>query len=83
MPFRIARSLNQFLVRLAIAISLSTGLVWGRSGLARASDASLDFVGHLISEFQERSLNPLVPAYPQCFCNADRNLYEDRSYKRS
>ena len=67
MPFRIARSRSQFLVSLAIAVPLSTDLVWGRSGLARAGDASLDFVGHLISEFQDRSVNPLIPTYPRCF----------------
>ena len=67
MPFRIARSRSQFLVSLAIAVPLSTGLVWGRSGLARAGDASLDFVGHLVSEFHDRSLNPLIPTYPRCF----------------
>ena len=67
MPFRIARSLTHVLISLAIALPLSTGLVWGRSGLARAGDAPLDFVGHLISEFQDRPLNPLVPAYPRCF----------------
>ena len=67
MPFRIARSRSQFLVSLAIAVPLSTGLVWGRSVLARAGDASLDFVGHLISDLQDRSLNPLVPTYPRCF----------------
>ena len=67
MPFRIARSRSQFLVSLAIAVPLSTGLVWGRSGLARTSDVSLDFVGHLISELQDRSLNPLIPTYPRCF----------------
>ena len=67
MPFRIARSSSQVLVSLAIAVPLSTGLVWGRSGLSRVGDASLDFVGHLISEFQGRSLNPLIPTYPRCF----------------
>ena len=67
MPYRIARSLTQVLISLAIAIPLSTSLVWGRSRLARAGDASLDFVGHLISEFQDRSLNPLIPTYPRCF----------------
>lgn len=64
MPYRIARSLTQVLISLAIAIPLSTGLVWGRSGLARAGDASLDFVGHLISGLQDFTLNPLDPAYP-------------------
>ena len=67
MPFRIARSRSQFLVSLAIAVPLSTGLVWGRSVLVRAGDASLDFVGHLISEFQEHSRNPLIPTYSRCF----------------
>ena len=67
MPFRIARSLTHVLISLAIALQLSTGLVWGRSGLSRAVDASLDFVGHLISEFQDRSLSPLVPTYSRCF----------------
>lgn len=67
MPFRIARSLTHVLISLAFALPLSTGLVWGRSGLARAGDASLDFVGHLISDLQDRSLNPLIPTYPRCF----------------
>lgn len=67
MPYRIARTLTQVLISLAIAVPLSTSLVWGRSGLARAGNASLDFVAHLISEFQERSLSPLIPTYPQCF----------------
>ena len=67
MPFRIAHSLTHVLISLAVALPLGTGLVWGRSGLARAGDASLDFVGHLISEFQGRSLNPLDPTYPRCF----------------
>ena len=67
MTFRIARSLTHVLISLAVALPLGTALVWGRSGLARAGDASLDFVGHLISDFQDRSLNPLVPTYPRCF----------------
>ena len=67
MPFRIARSRSQLLVSLAIAVPLSTGLVWSRSGLARAGDASLDFVGHLISEIQDRSLSPLIPTFTRCF----------------
>lgn len=67
MTFRIARSLTQVLLSLAVALPLGMGLVWGRSGLARAGDASLDFVGHLISDFQDRSLNSLVPTYPRCF----------------
>ena len=50
MPFRIARSFAQILVSLALAIPLGTGLVWVRSGLARAGDATLDCVGHLISQ---------------------------------
>ena len=67
MPFRIARSLSQVLISLIIAVPLGTGLVWNRSGLASAGDASIDFVGHLISEVQERSLHPLIPTYPRCF----------------
>lgn len=67
MPFRIARSHTQILLSLAVALPLSVGLVWGRSGLARVGDASLDFVGHLISDFQDHSLNTLVPTYPRCF----------------
>lgn len=67
MPFRIARSHTQIRLSLAVALPLSVDLVWDRSGLARAGDASLDFVGHLISDFQDRSLNPLVPTYPRCF----------------
>ena len=67
MSYRIARSLTQVLISLAIAIPLKTGLVWGRSGFARASGASLDFVGHLISGFRDFTLNPLDPAYPRCF----------------
>ena len=67
MTFRIARSITHVLISLAVALPLGTGLVWGRSGLVQNGDASLDFVGHLISDFQDRSLNPLVPTYPRCF----------------
>lgn len=67
MSYRIARTLTQVLISLAIAIPLSTGLVCGRSGLSRAGDASLNFVGHLVSGFRDFTLNSLDPAYPRCF----------------
>ena len=67
MPFRIARSLTHVLISLAIALPLSTALVWGRSGLVRAGDASLDFVGHLINGFHDFTLDPFDPTYPRCF----------------
>ena len=67
MPFRVARSQNLMLISLLVAVPLGMALVWSRSGFMRASDASLNFVGHLISEFQDRSLSPLMPTYPLYF----------------
>ncbi len=63
MPFRIARSLAQILISLAVAIPLGTGLVWVSSGLARAGGATLDCVGHLISQHLCFPLERLDPTY--------------------
>ncbi|WP_419806360.1 hypothetical protein [Terriglobus sp.] len=63
MPFRIARSLAQILISLSFAIPLGMGLVWSRSGLARAGDATLDSVGDLISQHLRFPLERLDPTY--------------------
>ena len=43
------------------------GLSGGCSTLARSGDASLEFVGHLISGFHDPSLERLDPTHPRCF----------------
>jgi hypothetical protein len=39
----------------------------GTSLIARAGDASLEFVGNLIAGFHNISLDRLDPTYPRCF----------------
>jgi hypothetical protein len=50
-------------VLVIVAIGLSGGIL----ALARAGDASLEFVGNLISAFHDISLDRLDPMYPRCF----------------
>ncbi len=68
MRFSIAHPRSQrMLASLGAAVLLGVGLMYGPCNLAWACDASLDFVGHLISGLYDISLNRLDPTCPQCF----------------
>jgi hypothetical protein len=50
-----------------VLASVAIGLSGGIPALVRAGDASLEFVGTLISAFHDISLDRLDPMYPRCF----------------
>ena len=63
----IAHPGRYWIVATLITISyIVAGLSGGCSTLTQGG-ASLEFVGHLISGFQDLSLEGLVPTYPPCF----------------
>ena len=54
----------------AVAVCLGGTLFVGLGGfplLERAGESSLEFVGHLISNVHNTSLDRLDPTYPRCF----------------
>ena len=55
------------LTSLAMTALLAVGFQYGSAVLTWAGDASLDFVGHLISGIHVPSLDSLDPTYPRCF----------------
>ena len=55
------------LVSVAIVVVTITSVSGGFSAIACAGDASLNFVGHLISKVNPLPLNWLDPTCPQCF----------------
>jgi hypothetical protein len=64
----IARSRRPLMLVLRVAFkTVAIGVSGGISALARAGDASLEFVGNLISAFHDISLDRLDPTYPRCF----------------
>ena len=57
---------------LAVGVGLFLGgtlfaSIGGVSGMARAGEASLEFVGNLINGVRNIDLNRLDPTYPRCF----------------
>jgi hypothetical protein len=50
-----------------VLASVAIGLSGGIPALARAGDASLEFVGNLTSTAHDISLDRLDPTYPHCF----------------
>ncbi len=64
----IARSHRSWILALPLVLTVGAiGLPGGISALARAGDASLEFVGHLIGGFHNFTLDRLDPTYPHCF----------------
>jgi hypothetical protein len=64
----IARSYRPLILILPIVLIIgAVGLSGDISALARAGDASLEFVGHLIGGFHNFTLDRLAPTYPHCF----------------
>jgi hypothetical protein len=64
----IARSYRPLILILPIVLIIgAVGLSGYISALARAGDASLEFVGHLIGGFHNFTLDRLAPTYPHCF----------------
>lgn len=64
----IAHPGRNWIVAVVITASLIVaGLSGDCSTLTRAGDASLEFVGRLISGFHDLSLERLDPTYPHCF----------------
>ncbi len=54
------------LVSVTVVVLTMTGMSGGFSALARAGDASLEFVGHLISVFNPFPSGWPDPTCPQC-----------------
>lgn len=50
-----------------VLVALAIGLPGSISAMARAGDASLEFVGNLIQSVHHISLDRLDPTYPHCF----------------
>lgn len=64
----IIRSRRSLILALPLALAVpAIGLSGGFSALARVGDASLEFVGHLISRSHHPSWDRLDPTYPRCF----------------
>ena len=62
-----SRRTRAFILPIVLVI-LAVGFSGGFSALARAGDASLAFVGHLISGLHDGfSLDRLDPTFPRCF----------------
>jgi hypothetical protein len=55
------------LVLPVVLASVAIGLSGGIPAFVRAADASLEFVGNLISTAHDISLDRLDPTYPRCF----------------
>jgi hypothetical protein len=64
----LARPRRSLMLALPVVLAVAAiGFSGGILALARAGDASLEFVGNLISAFHDISLDRLDPTYPRCF----------------
>ena len=64
----VSRSRRPLMLALPIVLVIvAIGFSRGFSALARAGDASLEFVGHLFTGIHDFSLDRFDPTYPRCF----------------